>query len=251
MKSLDGRRILVTRAEADAPELARLLHERGAEAVTAPTIEFLPPEDTLPLDEALREAAAGAFDWIVFATPRAVEAVRHRFDAIHLPVQIAGMLAGVGPSTVEAMRAVGLSPDLMPDEDYSSVGLAAAFPDGEGRVLLPRADIAPADLEEALIEKGWKPVRVTAYLTRHPAALPDRAKELLDEGRIDAVVFTSASTARGFARMAGKPAKPKYVCIGPATARQARESGFLVDAVAEPHTIEGLVKALEDVFATL
>jgi len=39
------------------------------------------------------------------------------------------------------------------------------------------------------------------------------------------------------------------VCIGPVTAREARTRGLRVAAVAKPHTIEGLVVALERVFA--
>ena len=40
-------------------------------------------------------------------------------------------------------------------------------------------------------------------------------------------------------------ATPKVVSIGPVTAREARAHGLRVSAVARPHTIEGLVAALE------
>jgi uroporphyrinogen III methyltransferase/synthase len=42
---------------------------------------------------------------------------------------------------------------------------------------------------------------------------------------------------------------PKVVCIGPVTAREAREHGLTVHAVAKPHTVEGLVAAVERVLA--
>jgi uroporphyrinogen-III synthase len=42
---------------------------------------------------------------------------------------------------------------------------------------------------------------------------------------------------------------PKVVCIGPVTAREARGYGFVVAAVARPHTIEGVVAALERALA--
>lgn len=247
--SLQGVRVLVTRAGGDAGALADLLAAEGALPVIAPTIEFAPPDDPAPLDDALRRAAEGGFDWIVFATPRAVEAVAERLRALGIGVPLPILAAGVGPSTVAAMEHLGQPADLVPDEDYSSAGLIAAFPRGEGTVLLPRADIAPADLEEGLRERGWIPERVVAYQTRHPAALPEEAQALLDDGAIDAVAFTSASTARGFARLAGRLAHPLYACIGPVTARAAKEAGFKVDAVAEPHTIEGLVAALDGLFS--
>jgi uroporphyrinogen-III synthase len=247
--TLEGKCILVTRSEGDAESLASLLESEGAEAIAAPTIEFLPPEDPEPLDDALRRAVGGEFSWIVFATPRAVAAVAGRMDALHLTRPLPARAAGVGPTTVQAMREAGFVPALMPDEDFSSHGLVAAFPEGEGKVLLPRADIAPAELEEGLTDKGWTCVRVTAYLTRHPKELPGEARAALDEGRINAVVLTSPSTVRGYVRMAGRRASPLYVCIGPVTAKAAREAGLKVDAVADPHTIEGLVAALKRALA--
>jgi uroporphyrinogen-III synthase len=41
---------------------------------------------------------------------------------------------------------------------------------------------------------------------------------------------------------------PKVVCIGPVTAKEARAHGLTVAAVAKPHTMEGVVDALERVF---
>jgi uroporphyrinogen-III synthase len=41
---------------------------------------------------------------------------------------------------------------------------------------------------------------------------------------------------------------PKVVCIGPVTAAEARAHGLVVHAVANPHTTDGLVAALERVF---
>ena len=69
-------------------------------------------------------------------------------------------------------------------------------------------------------------------------------------GRVDAVTFTSASTVRGFVRALGAvKGAPKVVCIGPVTAREARAHGLTVHAVANPHTIEGLVEAVERALA--
>jgi uroporphyrinogen-III synthase len=63
---------------------------------------------------------------------------------------------------------------------------------------------------------------------------------------VDAVTFTSASTVRGFVGALGTlKGNPRVVCIGPVTAREAREHGLRVHAVASPHTIEGLVAAVE------
>jgi uroporphyrinogen III methyltransferase/synthase len=65
-------------------------------------------------------------------------------------------------------------------------------------------------------------------------------------GEVDAITFTSASTVRGFVAAGGTRIRGvKVVCIGPITAREARAQGFHVHAIAEPHTTDGLVAALE------
>ena len=64
------------------------------------------------------------------------------------------------------------------------------------------------------------------------------------------MTFTSASTVRGFVRAVGAVrGNPKVVCIGPVTAREARAHGLPVHAVARPHTVEGLVAAVERALA--
>ncbi len=54
---------------------------------------------------------------------------------------------------------------------------------------------------------------------------------------------------RGFVGALGAvKGAPKVVCIGPVTSKEAREHGLRVHAVADPHTTEGLVSALERAF---
>ena len=138
-----------------------------------------------------------------------------------------------------------------PDQTFTTSALARAFPTGSGRVLCARADVAPTGLEDALAAKGWTPARVTAYRTRLSRRFGGDVRDALQGGIVDAVTFTSASTVRGFVRaMIGPPptvvlGDPKVVCIGPVTAREARALGLRVTAVARPHTIEGLLAAVE------
>jgi uroporphyrinogen-III synthase len=66
------------------------------------------------------------------------------------------------------------------------------------------------------------------------------------------VTFTSASTVRGFVNARGVEAPrrpsggpPKVVCIGPVTVAAARDAGLRPAAVAKPHTVQGVIAALE------
>ena len=171
-------------------------------------------------------------------------------DRLDSPAQVRASVAAIGDGTAHAFgRWAGRPPDRTP-RTFTTVGLARAFPRGTGRVLCPRADIAPEGLEDALAAKGWTPERVVAYRTVFPRTLPDEARRALAAGEVDAVTFTSASTVRGFVGALGAVrGTPKVVCIGPVTAGEARSHGFVVHGVARPHTTEGLVAALERVLA--
>ena len=241
MKPLAGRTVLVTRPEEDAEELAKLLRRRGATAIVAPAIR-IEPSRSAALRRAMRELAEGAFDWITVTSPRTVDVL-----ADHLrPRELRAEVAAVGEGTADAFRRwARRGPDLTP-KTFTTEALARAFPKGEGRVLVPRADVAPEGLEDALAGKGWTPVRVEAYRTRFRRSLPADARAALRAGEVEAVTFTSASTVRGFVGAVGAvKGAPKVVCIGPVTAREARDHGFTVHAVANPHTLEGLVDAVE------
>ena len=245
MKPLAGRTVLVTRPRPEAEALARLLARRGATAIVAPAIELVPVRSAA-LARALAELEDGAFAWVTLTSPRTVDVL-----AEHLtPDRLRAKIAAVGDGTAERFRRWSRrDPDLVP-KAFTIAALGRAFPKGSGRVLTPRADVAPEGLEDALARKGWSPTRVDAYRTRMTRSLPFEARAALRSGDVDAVTFTSASTVRGFVRAMGVvKGNPKVVCIGPVTAREAREHGLRVHAVADPHTVDGLVAALERALA--
>ncbi len=77
--SLQGRRIVVTRAREQAVDLVRALEEHGAEAVIAPVIRIQPLENL----GALRAALTGlsAYRWVVFTSQNGVQIVFDRLVA--------------------------------------------------------------------------------------------------------------------------------------------------------------------------
>ncbi len=239
--TLAGRTVLVTRPAGQANALVRELERRGARAIVAPTIELVPVRSAA-LTRALRDLAGGRFAWITLTSRQTVEVLASRIGA----GEVRAKAAAIGEGTADAFRRwTGRAPDLVPGA-FTTTALARAFPRGEGRVLCARADIAPEGLEDALAAKGWTPQRVDAYRTRMPRRLPVEAREALARGEVDAITFTSASTVRGFVAAAGRVSgAPQVVCIGPVTSGEARAHGLPVHAVARPHTIEGLVAALE------
>lgn len=241
-RPLAGRTVLITRPAGRSDEVARSLRRLGARTIEAPAIEIVPARSAA-LTRALRELERGAYAWLVLTSPATVEMLRDRLDDARTLGDT--NIAAIGEGTADAFRRwTRRDADLVP-ATFTTSGLARAFPRGHGRVLCARADIAPPGLEDALAAKGWSPTRVDAYRTRMPRSLPKEARDALSRDEVDAVTFTSASTVRGFIGAVGAVrGTPKVVCIGPVTAKEARERGLTVHAVARPHTSEGLVDAV-------
>jgi uroporphyrinogen-III synthase len=241
-KTLAGRTILVTRPAEQAKPLVRELEGRGARVLVAPMIRLVPARSTA-LTAALKELAAGRFDWLTLTSQATVDMLRARLAS---PRDVRASVAVIGDGTAAAFRRwTRRDPDLQPPT-FTTAALARAFPRGSGRILCARADIAPAGLEDALAAKGWDPVRVDAYRTVFARSLPRDVRRAVMWDEIDAVTFTSASTVRGFHDALGlRWGRFRVVCIGPITAREARRMLGAVHAVARPHTIAGLVEAVE------
>lgn len=244
-RTLAGRTIVVTRPAERSAKLVKMLEARGARAIVAPAIEVKPARSAA-LTTALKDLAAGRFAWIVLTSPATVAMLDERLAS---PSDVRANVAAIGDGTADAYRRYARRDPEHVAGTFTTVGLARSFPRGEGRVLCARADIAPEGLEDALAAKGWTPTRVDAYRTVFPKALPKEARDALAAGEVDAVTFTSASTVRGFVGALGAvKGAPKIVSIGPVTSKEARAHGFRVHAVADPHTTEGLVAALERLF---
>ena len=244
-RPLFGRKVVVTRARAQASTLVEKLSALGAETVELATIEIADPGDG---GQALREAATrlAAYDWVVLTSVNAVHRLfRHLHDARAFgPAKV----AAIGPGTATALAGHGVVADLQPPTAVAEA-LVESFPPGDGRVLLPQAAAARPVLAEGLLAKGWQVDVVEAYRTV-AARLPD--DPLAVAAKADAIAFTSSSTVTSWLALAGADALPPVVaCIGPVTAATAAEHGVPVTVVAQEHTVQGLVDALVAAFRPL
>ncbi|HSQ41878.1 MAG TPA: uroporphyrinogen-III synthase, partial [Fibrobacteraceae bacterium] len=67
---------------------------------------------------------------------------------------------------------------------------------------------------------------------------------------LDWITFASSSTVESFIQVLGTrhpiPASCRVACIGPVTAKTARQNGLTVHAEAKEFTLDGLIQALLD-----
>jgi len=250
-RPLLGKRIIITRARAQASALAERLEALGAETIEAPAIRIEPPEDTAPLATAARDA--GRFDWIVFTSVNGVDAFFGALAGAGLDARtLAGVrVATIGPATTARLAAYGLRTDLEPPA-FTGAAVAEALAqaaDLQGAsVLLPRADIAPPDLADTLAQQGATVTEVTAYRTVPDVSSAQAAAEYFARREVDWVTFTSSSTVRYFLEAVGAAALTssgaKIASIGPTTSTTLGEAGLEPTVEADPHTIPGLVSAI-------
>lgn len=246
--------VVVTRPRSRAAPMMRALAEGGVEPILVAAIEIRPPDDVAALARAARRLEEA--DWVVFTSANGVRAVgdarsENRGGSDDLaPPPDGPRIAAVGPATARAVaRRFGRPPDLVPAE-HSAAGLLvevrAHDPALATRsIVLPLGDLAGDTLPRGLRETGARVERVTAYRTTPPDRVEvERARAAIRAGRVGLVTFTSPSTVRNFLDAVGEEAlSVPAAVIGPVTADAAKEAGFRVEAVAEPHTVEALVEA--------
>ena len=153
-KPLFGRRIVVTRARAQASGFAELLESYGADTLQFPTIEIQPILDNPDIEKAI--ARLGEYHWVIFTSVNSVEIFYSRLRENGADVRSFGkaQICAVGPKTVEALNGIGILPDFVPSQSRA-MAIADEMENLVGKsVLLPCAKIAPDDLPNGLRENG-------------------------------------------------------------------------------------------------
>jgi uroporphyrinogen III methyltransferase/synthase len=258
-RPLHGRRIVVTRARAQASGLAANLRNLGAEVVELPAIRIEP----LIESEEVRRAVDSIHEYSLFCltSPNGVKLLFEAMAAApHTPADglnlsggagrdaraLAGAtVAAIGPGTHRALAKRGIAADIVPERFVAEALVEAlAGVEVEGRrVLVARAAEARDVLPDALRERGAEVDVVALYETVREE--PD-AEAVEAAQAADYVTFTSSSTVANLTAALGDrfPTGARIVSIGPITSDSARAAGLTVDVEAERHDIDGLLAAL-------
>jgi uroporphyrinogen III methyltransferase/synthase len=244
-RPLHGRRVVVTRARAQASGLAARLRDLGAEAVELPAIRIEPRVESAEVRDAI--ASLGDYALVCLTSPNGV---RLLFEAMRGAGRDARAFAGatvaaIGPGTARALAERGIVADVVP-ERFVAEALVEALADVEvegRRVLIARAAEARDVLPDALRERGAEVDVVPLYETVREQPDP---KQVEAARGADYVTFTSSSTVSNLTEALGDrfPAAARVVSIGPVTSDAARAAGLRVDVEAERHDVDGLLAAL-------
>lgn len=248
---LFGCRVIVTRPKERSSGLAARLRAKGAEVLELPSIATVPrPGEALTeLWEHLPESR-----WIAFTSPAGVRFFFEALAARNLDIRSLAdkKFAALGSGTAKELKAFGILADAVPEVfDGASLGKLLAEICGEGEnILLPRASLGGQEiLSELSVRKDLKVFDIPIYDTVYQESPVVSARALLEEHPDTFVIFTSASTVKGFTAVTSglDYTKVHALCIGRQTAAEAEKFGMKI-SISEKATIDSLVKLTENVF---
>jgi uroporphyrinogen III methyltransferase/synthase len=244
-RPLHGRRVVVTRARAQASELAATLRDLGAEVVELPAIRIEPRIDRDEVREAV--AALHTYALVCLTSPNGVHLL---FEAMadqgrDARALLNATVAAIGPGTAGALAEHGIRADVVPERFVAEALVEAlAKVDVKGKpVLVARAAEARDVLPDALRERGGQVDVVALYETVTEQPEPQAVE---GAAAADYLTFTSSSTVRNLVEALGDrlPRQARVVSIGPVTSEATRDAGLEVHVEAERHDVDGLVAAL-------
>lgn len=249
-RSLHGRSVVVTRARAQASDLARELSLRGAEVIELPVIRISPLAPSPALDTVIDRIAN--YRVVVVTSVNGVEVLMGHLAARGHDARVFdrdALFVAIGPATATRLAAHGIRAGCVPDQ-FVAEGILRAL---EGHdlngvsTLVARARGARTVLIDGLIAQGALVEELELYEAVPEVADPEQIARAV---AADYVTFTASSTVRHFVEMVGDAGVRQFagrtISIGPVTSDTMRELGLRVDAQADPHTIPGVIAALQE-----
>ena len=233
-------------------ELAQMLEKEGATALRCPLVSILDPDDDTPLVTWLKELVAEKFNLVVLLTGEGLRrlltcAERHGIAEAVIEALGKVKILTRGPKPARALKDIGLAPTLSA-QPATTAGVLATLKNeplqGQTVGVQLYSDSNPP-LTDFLQDVGATVRTVQPYVYA-PAADAEKVAGLLgqmDEGRVDAIVFTSSpqidrlfeiGQERGLREVLLRGLeKTKVAAVGPIVADNLRRRQVRVDIVPE------------------
>ncbi len=248
---LGGAKVLVTRPKELVSDTAKRLRALGADVLEVPAISTVKIENNSELKEAVNKIKD--FDWVVFTSPTGVRIFFEELSDWKIDYRKISNVkfAVIGSGTCKELEKRGFFPDMLPeiyDGDHLGAELALKCSSGT-RLLIPRARKGNEELVRQLKAVGAEVLDISTYDTVYETEHLVDVKGEVAGGEVDFVVFTSASTVKGFAAVMGdiELHEVKAICIGQQTKAAADKLGMQT-FVAEKATIDSLIEKLVEIY---
>lgn len=262
--SLNGKILAITRSPRDARQFRELIACEGGSAIALPTTEIVPKEAKI-VEEIVDNISKNRYEYCAFLSPQAVDILYDHANRAGRTNQLTSLLnstrvVAIGPATLGRLTDHQVDVKLVP-KVHSSVGLVEMFSKmanvSRKKIIIPRSEASDDFIQKALSDIEIDVDEFFLY-TVQTSSVTTTWKEfisLLQQKKIDAIVFTSASNVRSFFEIMEKllPDVPSMlkpvralIAIGPMTHRELNRMGIR-SLESNEHTVKGtfeLAKAI-------
>jgi uroporphyrinogen-III synthase len=254
--------ILETRTGA---HLAELVARRGGVPMLAPALAEVPDADPRAVLSMFERWRTDPFKICIFQTGVGTRALFAATDAAGLTAELKELLAASlvvarGPKPIGELNARGIRIDIRAASPFTTETVLEAIADTaikDCSILVQRYGAANRGLADALEARGAAVHDIATYRW----ALPEDTRPLVEliqalgQGRVDAVVFTSAVQMHHLYAIADKAGVAGHLAadlnrsivasIGPVCSRALRDYGVIPALEANPPKLGPLMSALD------
>jgi uroporphyrinogen-III synthase len=254
---LKNKTIVITRALETSKESAEFFIRLGADVITFPTLDIVPPDNWNQFDEVILNR--NKIDFIIFTSAHAVKMFSKRLEELKESINYAMVkVVAVGNKTSAVCEKYGIPINIIP-KNFSSDGVIVEllkFKLNKKIIFIPRSSIGREELPGGLKELGAIIKSVPVYNVAVPSE-QDIAPYLdnLKKSKPDLYIFTSPSTFDNFLQILKITDAARYfsgaliAAIGPTTRIAIESRKLKVNIIPDEYTIDGLAKAIVNYYS--
>ncbi|MEG2353005.1 MAG: uroporphyrinogen-III C-methyltransferase [Clostridium sp.] len=249
-KPMFGKNILVTRSRSQSSKLSEKIFDLGGNAIEFPTIEIKEITPNYELEEDINNLEN--YNYIAFTSENGVNIFIKKLYSMNYDFRkLAGSkIIAIGSATAAKLRDNGLIADIVPSKYIGEALVRELAPmlNKKDRILIPRAKDAREFIVTEL-SKHCEVKEVKIYETIKGNGNREELLELLEEGRLHYITFTSSSTVKNLVEIIGEENlnnlnKVKIISIGPITSKTIEDYGLNIYKEAKEYTINGMIDLL-------
>ena len=253
---LINKTIVITRTVEQSKESSEMFKQLGANVITFPTLDIVPPSSWKEFDKIVR--SKDKINFIIFTSVHAVKMFVKRCSDLNLKFDYNKlMVTAIGNKTSAVCTRFNIPVHVIPKK-FSAEGVVEELSNYNLKdkiVFIPRSEIGREELPEGLEKLGALIKAAPVY----NVSIPTEDKiansiEVLKNSKPDLFIFTSPSTFENFLEILKISNPVKYfknydiAAIGPTT-RAAIESHYVnVTIMPKEYTLNGLAKTIVEYY---
>lgn len=251
-KILLNKTIVVTRSVEDSGDSCEKFKNLGANVISFPTIDIIPPDDWYYFDKNLKKL--NNFDLLIFTSANTVKMFIKRCTDLKINADYKNLKVAVigGKTALECVKH-NIAVDILPEE-FSSEGLLFELLKYELKgknVFIPGSALAREELPNSLMEKGANVITAPVYNLSIPSEeVLTKSVDELKNNKPDLFIFTSPSTFRNFLQIMNIFNPQNYfngtdvAAIGPVTKAELEKYNVHVNIFPDKFTMADLVQSV-------